>query len=289
MLADHRIGGVGLDEGCDRVEEGAQVAPGMGRQLASDEVERLDAVGALVDHRNARIAHELFDAVLADVAVAAEHLHAAVGVLEGEVGEQRLHHGRHQLAEVVGLLPRRGAVGLVRAVERARDPARQGAAALGLGTHAHEVAAHVGVHDDRIGRLVRGLGAGERTALQPLPGVGDGGLIGDLGDAEAWMPTPRRSSFIIENIADIPLWGAPTIQPLASSKLIWQVAEAFMPILCSSPDVTTPLRAPGRPSSVGSSLGTRNRLMPLIPFGASGRRASTRWMMFSLRSWSPRR
>ena len=27
--------------------------------------------------------------------------------------------------------------------------------------------------------------------------------------------------------------------------------------------------------------------MPLMPFGASGSRASTRWMMFSVRSCSP--
>ena len=38
----------------------------------------------------------------------------------------------------------------------------------------------------------------------------------------------------------------------------------------------TPLRIPGRPSSVGRNLGTRNKLMPLLPAGASGRRASTR-------------
>ena len=44
------------------------------RQLAADQVERLDAVGALVDHGDARIAHELLHAVLGDVAVAAEHL-----------------------------------------------------------------------------------------------------------------------------------------------------------------------------------------------------------------------
>ena len=51
------------------------------RQLAADEVERLDAVGALVDHGDAGIAHELLHAVFGDVAVAAEHLlrHDGVG------------------------------------------------------------------------------------------------------------------------------------------------------------------------------------------------------------------
>ena len=37
----------------------------------------------------------------------------------------------------------------------------------------------------------------------------------------------------------------------------------------------------------GRFLGTMNRLMPFTPGGASGRRASTRWMMLSARSCSP--
>ena len=49
----------------------------------------------------------------------------------------------------------------------------------------HQRAAHVGMHDDRIGRLVRVFRAGERAALQALLGVGDGVLVGDLGLGEA--------------------------------------------------------------------------------------------------------
>ena len=41
------------------------------------------------------------------------------------------------------------------------------------------------------------------------------------------------------------------------------------------------------PSSFGRYLGTTNRLIPFTPLGASGSRARTRWMMFSVRSWSP--
>ena len=53
------------------------------------------------------------------------------------------------------------------------------------------------------------------------------------------------------------------------------------------PAQVTPLRWPGRPSSLGNSFGTMKSEMPLMPFGASGRRARTRWTMFSVRSWSP--
>ncbi len=46
-------------------------------------------------------------------------------------------------------------------------------------------AAHVGVHDDRVGGLVPGHRTGRRAALQALAGVGDGALVGHLGAADA--------------------------------------------------------------------------------------------------------
>src|ERR1700761_7461709 len=100
-------------------------------------------------------------------------------------------------------------------------------------------------------------------------------------------PTETRSVFIIVNIAARPLLGSPTIQPVESSKFIWQVADAFMPILCSMPATETPLDGPGVPASFGRNLGTRNSEMPFTPLGASGRRARTRWMTLLVRSWSP--
>ncbi len=86
------------------MEEMAQEPPGMGRELTSDQVERLDAVGPFVELGNARVAHILLHAVLADVAVAAQHLHADIGGLEAEIGRQRLDHRRHQGDEIVGVL-----------------------------------------------------------------------------------------------------------------------------------------------------------------------------------------
>ena len=73
-------------------------------QLAADEVHRLDAVGALVDLGDARVADELLDAMLADVAVAAEHLLRVDRGLEALVGEIALDHRREQAEQVVGLL-----------------------------------------------------------------------------------------------------------------------------------------------------------------------------------------
>ena len=68
------VGAVLLAELVDLLEEGLHGAAAIAAELAADQVERLDAVGALVDHGDAGIAHELAHAVLFDVAVAAEDL-----------------------------------------------------------------------------------------------------------------------------------------------------------------------------------------------------------------------
>ena len=66
-----------------------------------------------------------------------------------------------------------------------------------------------------------------------------------------------------------------------------QVAEPWMPIFSSIRPQLTPFGSPALPAASGRYLGTRNRLMPRVPAGASGRRASTRCTMFSVRSCSP--
>ena len=93
-----------LDEGDGGVEEVPQVTPGPARQLAPHQVERLDAVRALVYLADPRIPHELLHAVLADVAVAAVHLHGKVGGLEAVVGEEGLDDRRHELHQLVRIL-----------------------------------------------------------------------------------------------------------------------------------------------------------------------------------------
>ena len=71
------------------------------------------------------------------------------------------------------------------------------------------------------------------------------------------------------------------------SKFNTAVAEARIPILCSIEPQDTVLRSPTPPSAVGMNLGTMNSEIPRVPAGASGRRASTIWIMFSVKSCSP--
>ncbi|MNN33327.1 hypothetical protein D3C81_1470820 [compost metagenome] len=74
---------------------------------------------------------------------------------------------------------------------------------------------------------------------------------------------------------------------MALSKFSTQVAEALMPILCSIEPQETPLRSPASPAVSGKNFGTINSEIPLVPAGASGNLANTRWMMLSLISCSP--
>jgi hypothetical protein len=53
------------------------------------------------------------------------------------------------------------------------------------GAHRHQLAADVGVDDDRIGLLVRRLRPGQRAALDAVLGVLRGVLVGDLADRQA--------------------------------------------------------------------------------------------------------
>jgi hypothetical protein len=55
---------------------------------------------------------------------------------------------------------------------------------IGVGACGQQHLAHVGVHDDRVGRLVGRLGARQRAHLEAVLRVGHGVLVGHLGQAQ---------------------------------------------------------------------------------------------------------
>jgi hypothetical protein len=58
------------------------------------------------------------------------------------------------------------------------------AAAFGVGLGGEQHLAHIGVHDDGVGRQVLGLGARERAHLNTVFGIGQCILVGHLGQAQ---------------------------------------------------------------------------------------------------------
>ena len=72
--------------------------------------------------------------------------------------------------------------------------------------HVHQHAADIRVHDDRIGRLIQRLCAGDRTALHALTRknpLRSGKQTSAC--ARPCMPTPSRASFIMTNMVRMPL------------------------------------------------------------------------------------
>ena len=60
-----------------------------------------------------------------------------------------------------------------------------------------------------------------------------------------------------------------------------------MPIFVSIDPVEIPFLAPIVPSFFTTNFGTKNKLIPLVPLGESVALAITKWIIFSVRSWSP--
>ena len=64
--------------------------------------------------------------------------------------------------------------------------------------------------------------------------------------------------------------------PTASSKFKTHVADPLIPILFSIEPVETPFLGPTVPSLFKTNLGTKNKLIPLVPAGESVDRANTK-------------
>ena len=152
--------------------------------LAAEQVERLDAVGALVDRVEPVVPVELLDRVFAGVAVTAVDLDGVVVGQQAPLRRPRLDdRGQHVQQQV--------ALGrfVVEQLGRVED---QGQTALDVGLGRQQHPAHVRMPDDRHGRQ-RGVLAGHRPALQPLPRIGESVQISGVaeGHRAGADPDPR--------------------------------------------------------------------------------------------------
>ncbi len=162
-----------------------QLRAAIAEQLAADVVQRLDAIGALVELGDAAVAHQLLHAPLADIAVAAVDLHAEAGDFLAHIGEERLDDGDQQRRA----LARRLAISrLGMAVFEVQLPGAIGgqhAAPLDQGFLRQQHAPHVRMHDDRVSHFVRVLRASQSARLQTLTRIGQRALIGLFGNAKS--------------------------------------------------------------------------------------------------------
>ena len=157
-------------------------------ELTASEVAGLDAVGALVDRRDPRVAQMLGRTRLLDVAHAAMHLDAGRGDRDAHIGAPGLDHRDQQIgAALVTLAP--GRIGVApAAVEQRRGIIGQRPHRLGRGAHRQQHAPHIGVVDDRQCAAIGRRRSTERPALHPGAGEVAGLLIGALGDRHTLEP-----------------------------------------------------------------------------------------------------
>ena len=79
------------------------------------------------------------------------------------------------------------------------------------------------------------FGPDSAAHLQAVLGVGHGVLVGHLGQAQRLVcPRPGAPRSSSRTSRPGPCCGWPTSVPTAPSRIIWQVALPWMPILCSS-------------------------------------------------------
>ncbi|MCY1415020.1 hypothetical protein D9M71_304870 [compost metagenome] len=144
--------------------------------LAPEQVQRLNAVGALIDRRDPAVAYQLLHSPFTNEPVTAKHLHAVVGHLQPGVGHEGFADWREERQQVFGIPARRFVRAQVCNVEQLCGEVGQRAVALVEGFHGQQHPPHIRVHDDRVGGLFRRFRAGQRAHLQTVVGVFDRAL-----------------------------------------------------------------------------------------------------------------
>ena len=154
------------------------------QHFAAQQIKRLNAIGAFVDHVDAGIAHVLLHAPLFDVTMATKDLLAHGGGLKTVVSEEGFHDRRQQRQNFCGI----GAnlfVGVVQFfVDEQGAITGQGTTSFGIGLGSEQHAPHVGVNQNRIGWLGGRFHARQAAHLNAVFGIGQGVLIGHFGQAQ---------------------------------------------------------------------------------------------------------
>jgi hypothetical protein len=116
--------------------------------LASEQIESLDAVGTFVDRVQAVVAIELLDGIVARVAVAAQNLDREVVRRQAPLRGPRFGDRRQDLEQELRVRARLRRVGRVLVVHQACAVQIEGEPGLDVGLLGEEHPPHVGVLDD---------------------------------------------------------------------------------------------------------------------------------------------
>ena len=257
------------------------------RQLAADQVDGLDAVGALVDRRDAGVAVVLRRAGLLDEAHAAVHL------------QRRARRPRRRCRST---RPWRSGSAAPRAAwrrrARPRSVARAGEVGGDRGRAGRSPApprscAFISISMRRTSgwsKIARRLSPVHgRAALPALQRIGQRLLVGALGDADALHADVQpRGVHHREHVRQALVRRADQLglaRPRTASRR-W--ARRGCPACARCEPALQRVGVAERAVVVRPAASARGTARcRACPAGASGRRASTRWTMFSAMSWSP--
>ena len=129
----------------------------IGKQLATaaedftaDEVHRLHAGCAFVQHRNARVAHDLLHTPFPDIAMATQNLHAMIRCFKTKFGNEGLGNWGQQSHQIIcvfsGLCVTRS-----QNISLHSKKINEGSTAFGNGSLGQQHASHIGMNQNRIG------------------------------------------------------------------------------------------------------------------------------------------
>ena len=169
----------------DAGDEETQCPTAVEEDLAAEQIEALDAVGALVDGVEPVVAIVLLDIVVACVAGAAHDLDGEAVGLEAPLRGEALGDGGEQAEQGECLVGRLAFEG-VRIVDEARAIEHEGERALDIGLLRQQHSPHIGVLGQ--GDLwLGGLGT-EWPTLEALARIGEGLQIAGVADSRAGNP-----------------------------------------------------------------------------------------------------
>ncbi len=155
------------------MEETAQQTPVILPHFAPHQIERLNAVGALINHRNSCVTRILFHAIFTDIAVPAMDLHRQIGNIKAHIGLIRLNHGGQQSHQIIRFLTFYGVRVLFGNIEIHANPIGEGARAFTKCLGCQQHFPHIWVHNNGVCGFIREFDPVERAHLQTVARIGE--------------------------------------------------------------------------------------------------------------------